>query len=76
MASHQHRKLTRCPEGGKRRFRDQHEAIDALHHAVSARHRAEVDGATTGHRECRAYACPSRRGWHLTSRAVWGAIAA
>jgi len=62
MASHHNPKLARCPKAGKRRFRDQQEAINALHHAVTARHRAEVDGATTGHRERRAYRCPSCRG--------------
>lgn len=76
MASRSYRKLTRCPRSGKLRYRDQPEAINALHHAVTARHRAEVDGVETGHRECRAYACPACRGWHLTSQAVWGAVAA
>lgn len=40
MASHARRNLARCPKGGKRRFRDQSEAVDALHsesHWVSFR---------------------------------------
>ena len=70
MASHARRNLTRCPEGGKRRFRDQAEAVDALHSAVAARRAAILDGLASTRGECRAYLCPSCRGWHLTSRAT------
>jgi hypothetical protein len=70
MASHTHRNLTRCPQGGKRRFRDHVEAIDALHSAVSARQSAAMNGFVSARRECRAYLCPSCRGWHLTSSAT------
>jgi len=74
MASHARRHLTRCPVGGKRRFRDETEAVEALHRAVAAPARglANRERTTTRRRECRAYPCRVCQGWHLTSAATAG----
>ena len=76
MASHHNPKLARCPKAGKRRFRDQHEAVRALHRAAVARQYAAADESETNRHECRAYRCPSCRGWHLTSQPTWCVVAA
>lgn len=70
MASQHHRNLARCPRGGKRRFRDQLEAVAALHSAQVARQYAAASSVATTRHECRAYRCSVCRGWHLTSQAT------
>lgn len=64
----------RCSGCMKRRFRDHAEAIDALHRACDARHRAALDDVSTMRREIRTYECDACKGWHLTSKATWGTI--
>jgi hypothetical protein len=59
----------RCSASNKVRFRDKLEATRALHVTVTIRRRIEDGGGVSQRQECRAYACPSCRGWHLTSRA-------
>lgn len=59
--------LGTCLVSGKIRFRDHREAVRALHSAALAR---EFSGGATRRAECRAYACPSCQGWHLTSKAA------
>jgi hypothetical protein len=54
--------------GGKVRFRDHEEAVEALHRADCARSRSVADGATSTHRAVRTYYCPRCGGYHLTSR--------
>lgn len=53
---------------GKRPYRDHEQAIDALHRAETARHRAESRGHATRRRETRAYECPICGRYHLTSQ--------
>ena len=72
MASHARRHLARCPGGGKRRFRDQTEAVEALHRAVAARRLANRERTETRRQECRAYPCRACQGWHLTSSETAG----
>jgi hypothetical protein len=54
--------------GGKVRFRDHEEAVEALHRANFARRRCVEDGATTTHGAVRTYYCPRCSGYHLASR--------
>lgn len=61
--------LARCSASGKIQFRDHAEAIQALHHAETARARAEVDGATTTMFAVRAYECDECPFWHITKAA-------
>lgn len=69
-----HRKAsTRCAETRKRRFRDHHEACDALHAAQNTRRAVQFEEpgtVTTRRRETRAYPCSRCRGWHLTSQRI------
>ncbi|GIG20647.1 hypothetical protein Cch01nite_13710 [Cellulomonas chitinilytica] len=56
-----------CPESGKRRYRDHHQATDAL---TSTRRQRTDDLARVGatrRRESRLYRCGSCLGFHLTS---------
>jgi hypothetical protein len=55
------RRLPRCPATGKVRFRDHHDATQAL----AAARRSTSDRR----REQRSYLCATCRGFHLTSRA-------
>ena len=57
-----------CPASGKRRYRDRHQAQDALL-AVRRRRRkaAAACGPLSLRREQRAYRCAGCAGWHLTS---------
>ena len=57
--------LGTCPVSKKVRFRDHREAVQALHSAARAR---EFSCGESRRAECRAYACPACRGWHLTSK--------
>jgi hypothetical protein len=59
--------LGTCLVSGKVRFRDHREAVRALHSAARAR---EFSCGESHRAECRAYACPACRGWHLTSKAA------
>lgn len=61
-----------CPESGKKRYRDRHQAMDAL---TSARRQGGLDLAregTTQRRETRVWKC-SCDGFHLTSLTEWNA---
>lgn len=58
-----------CDLSGKRRYRDQSQARDAL--GVAAWQRAT---GNRRRRECRVYRCPACGGWHLTSVAAWYAL--
>lgn len=60
--------LHRCRRGGKRRFRDHHEAVRALHQAGNARRRAFDEGQDSTRRETRVYSCDACHGWHMTSQ--------
>lgn len=60
-----------CRDSGKRRYRDRHQATDALNSARRQRaHDLAHEGATTRH-EARAYKCDSCKGFHLTSLVEW-----
>lgn len=58
-----------CPFTGKRRFKDAHQAHDALISARRARQHAESLGIPTARREVRMYECGCG-GAHLTSQPV------
>ncbi len=58
-----------CPFTGKRRFKDAHQAHDALISARRARQLAESLGLPTVRREVRMYECGCG-GHHLTSQPV------
>lgn len=65
-----------CPLHGKRRFRSEAHAIEALTRARFTRRRiarevAQLEYGTIvlHRRECRAYPCSVCGGWHTTSRA-------
>lgn len=57
-----------CPKTGKVRFRDQHQATQALERIHKNKSRAESKGVETKRREQRSYYCASCEGWHLTSQ--------
>lgn len=57
-----------CPQTGKRRFRDHAHAVEALHRAQGARHRADLDEVASRRQERRTYSCVDCNGWHLTSQ--------
>lgn len=61
--------LARCSSSGKIQFRDHAEAVQALHHAETARARAQVDGARTTLFAVRAYECDDCPFWHITKAA-------
>jgi hypothetical protein len=63
-----HFHLGHCPMGGKVRFRDKREAVQALHFAAARRHLTEADGQACCRQERRAYSCAVCKGWHLTSQ--------
>lgn len=58
-----------CPFTGKRRFKDAHQAQDALISARRARQHAESLGVPTTRREVRMYECGCG-GFHVTSQPV------
>ena len=64
-----------CPMSGKVRYRDAREATDALHALTNQATRADQLGGRHTIRVQRKYQCNACRGWHLTSRATWGADA-
>jgi hypothetical protein len=66
------RRTTACRVSGKRRFRDDAEAKQALHRATAARHFAADAGVPCHRRECRYYTCEHCHGVHLTSWAEPG----
>lgn len=74
MAKKNSKKKLECPSG-KRRFRDHRQAVDALHGAVAARHRAKHDHVETTHAAVRTYPCSMCKGHHLTSKQEWGRAA-
>lgn len=63
--------LQKCPASDKTRYRDQREAVRALHSCVNARHRAADRGTESRRNECRTYYCDDCHGWHTTSQADW-----
>ena len=58
---------------GKVRYRDAREATDALHALTKQASLADQLGGRHTIRVQRKYQCNACRGWHLTSRATWGA---
>ena len=57
---------------GKRRFRDIEQAKDTLRYAAIAR---RLSDGPCRRREVRYYFCDRCRGWHVTSRELWEAVA-
>ena len=63
-----HRAAT-CRQTGKRRYRDQRQAREALVSRRRARALADSLGLASSRREVRVYRCPfCNGGWHTTSR--------
>ncbi len=62
---------TTCGDCGKLRYRDRHQATDALNAARRQRSSDLIYSGRTTRREVRAYKCEACRGWHLTSLAEW-----
>lgn len=60
-----------CAASGKLRFRDQHQASDALSSAKWKRRYDEFSGVESRRKEARTYQCAHCGGWHLTSIATW-----
>ena len=71
VASIKRHRAPRCPETGKRRYRDAKQAREALQSAREARHQAKQAGRKSPRREVRAYRCPLCLGHHLTHVRVW-----
>lgn len=57
-----------CDLSGKRRYRDHHQAQDALESTRRARSFVQELGLASTRNEQRAYPCAYCNGWHLTSR--------
>lgn len=60
-------RLPVCAATGKVRFRDKHQAHDALKEASRRRQEDAFLGLESPRRECRVYRCEACTGWHLTS---------
>jgi len=60
-----------CGHSGKRRYRERKDAKAEVERARHLRARAELDGRVSTLTVCRAYRCPSCRGWHVTSLPTW-----
>ena len=64
-----------CPTG-KVRFKDHHLAVAALHKAKNSRAFAEENEIDTSRLEVRDYACKFCKGFHLTSKPLYGSTSA
>lgn len=60
-----------CEATGKSRYRDHHQATDALTGARRQRSFDLTHRGSSARAETRAYKCDSCRGWHLTSRTAF-----
>jgi len=63
--------LPTCAASGKIRYRDHHQANDALSSTKWRRRLDELSGIESKRNETRSYRCGECRGWHITSLATW-----